>query len=54
MSSSEEDIPDTQDIEFIDDSEVEPIDDDADFDGFVETSEEDTDRTDSEEDYIES
>jgi hypothetical protein len=50
----EEDVWETSDLEFIDDSDVEPIDDEAEFVGFVETSEEDTDWSDNSEDFIES
>jgi hypothetical protein len=49
----EEDIPESSDIDFIDDSEDDCVDDEAEFVGVVESSEEDTDWTESEEDFIE-
>jgi hypothetical protein len=49
----EEDELESSDVEFLDDSDVEIVDDDEEFVGFAETSEEDTDWTDSDEDFIE-
>jgi hypothetical protein len=49
----EEDVVESSNIEFIDDSEDDCVDDEAEFVGFVEESEEDTDWTESEEDFIE-
>jgi hypothetical protein len=49
----EEDVWETSGYEFIDDADVELIDSDEEFVGFVETSEEDTDWSDNSEDFIE-
>jgi hypothetical protein len=52
-AEEEEDVVEYSDIEFIDDADADIVDEEEEFVGFVETSEEDTDWTDDEEDFIE-